>query len=365
MVRVRVPVEYSQYWICVDDVSEDDTDAVDIADGLAQWQLGEVIVTAANEGGSVDVAVELLDAEPSLPLTDEWQDAVEFSLTTETGEIRLVPLMDAAVGPNLSTDGPGAYRFRLSAAGRDPIDGKKQRERHRLQVWPAPEKAPVALRLSSAFAAEWAAPPPPPKQIDGERLAATPGVRLIVGWESLQPPSGDPELLALTEVTVHDVVQGTPAQVFELFNNPVVGGIAGGMRSGGEITAEHPDFHCSILSDPPDDDCTEPTEAQRLIGALTLVGKALQIQRFHTLRFELGFDDGSLCDSAGRTGHPLPPGSTVVEMHFSKHADGREVSVTHTGIPAWLADDVAALWRFVLQQNKVYSRFAPEMPWSD
>ena len=40
VVRVRMPVEYSQYWVCADDVFEDDTNAVEFAPGLAQWQPG-------------------------------------------------------------------------------------------------------------------------------------------------------------------------------------------------------------------------------------------------------------------------------------------------------------------------------------
>jgi hypothetical protein len=365
MPRVRMPVEYSQYWICVDDVAEDDTNAVDIVAGLASWQPGEVIVTAADWGRSVDVYVELLDVEPTDVVDDEWQDAVEFSLTTTDGDIRLMPPMDGPKGPNLAARGPGCYRMRLSATDRDEVDSKKSRERHRLEVWPAPEGAPIAIKCTSAFAIDWATPPPPPRDVDWPALASTPGVRLIVGWKDLIAPD-EPAQRQPTTVSVRGVVGGTPGQVFNEFNNPVVAGIAGGMRTARGISADNREFACFILHDLYDPQSDgDPTGWQRWVGNLELVGTALDIQRFHTLRFTLGFHEGLYVDDDKKTSHPLPPGSTTVEIHFAKHPDGREVTITHHDVPAWVGDDVAALWHLVLKQNRTYSKYAAAMPWDD
>jgi hypothetical protein len=112
-------VSHSQYWICADDAGEDDSNAVEISKGLAYWQPGEVIVIVAAEY-EVPIDVEVLEVAPAVADVDDWQDVVEFSLHTDHGQLHLVPLFDGARRPNLARRGPGDYRLRLSATGRDP-----------------------------------------------------------------------------------------------------------------------------------------------------------------------------------------------------------------------------------------------------
>jgi hypothetical protein len=365
MVRVRMPIQYNQYWICADDVSEDDANAIDIAPGLAQWQPGEVIVTAADQDRSLDVEIVLLDEPPTAGVKDPWLDSVEFSIETTTGEIRLIQLMDGPRGPNLAVHGPGGYRLRLSASGRDPIAGKKPREQHRLEVWSAPVADPAVLRLTSKFAIGWAAEPLPPREIDWTALAGTKGIRLIVGWMNLQAPS-DPDLLSPTTVTVSDVLEGTPAQVFSRFQNQVVGGLAGGMRTAGSI-AETRTFNCFVINDlyfP--DEVGHLTDIQRYIGNLAIVGEVTDSDRFKSFSMAVGFeDDFAIPDGTPQRRHPIPPGSSTLTFDFSKHPDGRHVAITHSGVQAWLADDVAALWQMVLERNRRYSKYRAAMPWDN
>lgn len=357
-------MDYYQYWICADDVFEDDENAVAVAAGLAQLLPGEVIITAAEQSRGVDVQVDILN-QPEPWVDDGWQDAVEVSIHTDCGVIQLSSLLgDPVRAPNLATQGPGWYRLRLCAAERDPVHGKRPRERHLVQIWPAPEQPAATLRLTSKVAAEWAAPPRPPREIDWETLAATLGVRLIVGWKQLRPPE-NPALLAPTEVTVRDVLHGSPAQVYKTFANPIVGGVAGGMRPGGGFETQ-PDFHCYVIDqlfDPERD--TGRTEEQRWIGNLNLVGRVLDSQRFRRLVLQLGFAEDLYVEPDQRVPHPIPPGSSTVEFTFGKHPEGRETTVTHRGIPAWLAGDVSAFWAMVLQQNRPASNYAAPMPWSD
>jgi hypothetical protein len=379
VVRVRMTIDYSQYLICVDDVQEDDSNADEFAPGLAQWQPGEVIVTAADQNRSLDIQVEILDVPPSDSIDGHWQDAAEFSLETTDGEIRLVQLMEGAKGPNLASRGPGAYRLRLCATDRDAIAGKKPREQHRLEVWPAPVAETKSLRLTSQFAVDWATPPPPPREIDWTDLASTPGARLIVGWKSLVAPAGRREDLELCRVQVSGVVEGSPAHVFHRFGTPAIGGMASGSQSGGG-TQDGRTMHADITYPEDRYDLREepPSERARWIGDLGLVTQWHEVKRFSRLRVTMGFEEhffGREYDESGvrfipgprieGRAHPLPVGSTTIQFDFSKHADGRLVTIAHDGVPRWLHDDVQALWRIVLDANRRHSKWKAAMPWDD
>jgi hypothetical protein len=355
-----MPVEYSQYWICVDDVAEGDSNAVDILSGLAQWQVGEVIVTAADQDRSVDIDLEWSDGPPADAPSAQWQDVVEFSLTTAAGELRLLALLDGARGPNLARDGAGAYRLRLSAADRDPVDGKKPRERHRLQIWRAAPSDPVVLRASSQFAADWDAPPPPPREVDWAALAAGVGTRLLVDWWNVEPrPADEP----VTTVVVTDVLSGSPGQVFNRFAGQNPGYLARGMIGGGGGYIEGPFWFRS--KDGPSKDH---------LSSLMMHVDDSHEQRFSHVSFTWGFDERRRTEEPA-TGdrqirfrdwpsrpHPFPPGSLAVEIDFANHPDGRQVSIQIHRVPLTLSEDVTALWRLILAGNRTADHVA--WPWS-
>jgi hypothetical protein len=359
-----MPVEYSSYWISADDLADDEPDGQEFAPGFAQWQPGQVTVICSDAYRGVDITVEIVDAEPSVVDDDEWQDIVEFGLTTEDGDIRLLALMDGPRGPNLASGGAGDYRFRLAAWGRDPIDGRKPREQHHLTVWRVENAGPPAvLRLTSDFAADWAAPEPPRRQIDWAQLATQRGVRLIVGWRDLAQPSGDPSALEPTVVTVTGILEGTPAQVFKTFHSPYLASIgAGGCSPVVELGGT---FHCDVQHETYLEEFGEPPpDWWPWIGRLEMVGTWTDIQRFRSLALTLQFQDLIFRDETRPAmPHPLPRG--LVSFQFAKHANGREVTVSHHDVPRWLAEDVRELWQIVLERHRKHSDYALPMPWSD
>ncbi len=89
--------------------------------------------------------MELHDTAPGLD-TDGWDEVVEFTLHTGTGQLHVGELEGWGPPdvPNPAFDGPGAYRIRVHAVGRDTNpDGVAEEplERYLLQVWPAADAA--------------------------------------------------------------------------------------------------------------------------------------------------------------------------------------------------------------------------------
>jgi hypothetical protein len=192
---------------------------------------------------------------------------------------------------------------------------------------------------------------------------------LLVGWKQLRPPSDSHEL---TSVSVTGVLAGTPQRVFAgyAYGNP------GGLCEGGGASTR-PDRYESKVCDC--DALARTTKGESLsepetwIGDLHLIVDQLDGQRFRYLRYTWGFlergyeqatrrDGRSTVRTLAGTGHPIPAGSTTVEMSFTKHPAGRLVTVHHHGVPEWLASDVQALWNVNFEHNQT-DTWKP-LPWS-
>jgi len=105
-------------------------------------------VLAGINCGTILLSVLQADADPG-PDTATWEEAEETDLATPTGDFRCSALMgDTGEDPqepyetNLAHAGPGEYRLRLHARGRDiNPDGVQDEEEpitedYLLQVWP-------------------------------------------------------------------------------------------------------------------------------------------------------------------------------------------------------------------------------------
>ncbi|SDD12194.1 hypothetical protein SAMN05216410_2886 [Sanguibacter gelidistatuariae] len=119
--------------------------------------------------GPVDVTVVRLDDPPATEL-DGWEDMVEISIVA-AGRVHAVGMEDPPPADGrLDRDGPGWYRLRIHAAGRDiAYDSVVDEpvEKYLVQSWPAPPESPRALSLSPSALATVAARrsnPPPPRR---------------------------------------------------------------------------------------------------------------------------------------------------------------------------------------------------------
>ncbi len=104
--------------------------------------------------GEVAVRSEALDESPGeAPL--DWEDVAEVSLTVRRGPLMATGWNPRPPGERLDGHGPGSYRVRVHARGRDVnYDGTATvpSEEYLVQAWPQAPAPPTTLRATSALA---------------------------------------------------------------------------------------------------------------------------------------------------------------------------------------------------------------------
>lgn len=120
----------------------------------------EVLVSAADQFGPLEVTTRLLDGRPGDP-GPEWEDVVELSVDAP-GVVTATEMIENE--PQLVLiEEPGQYRVRVSARGRgangdddhddgDDVDGEAPIESYLFEAWPAPIAGPLVVRLTSPHA---------------------------------------------------------------------------------------------------------------------------------------------------------------------------------------------------------------------
>ncbi|NJC13057.1 transposase [Micromonospora profundi] len=137
-------------------------------------QPGIAVSLTGASSGSVHVSVEVHDLPPPQPdaaAMAGWDEVVEQSILSPGGDLRVAALSaDPPKLPVLCANGPGQYRIRLHARGREIApDGVafEPVEEYHFVVWPQATRPEVAHRLTDRYGAKarTAAPiPPPPPQ---------------------------------------------------------------------------------------------------------------------------------------------------------------------------------------------------------
>ncbi|MEW2424035.1 hypothetical protein AB0911_26160 [Streptomyces nigra] len=144
-----VPVQYHQF-----DISDEDTPTGPDLDrrhnGLVRVIDGVIVVVTGIHTGNVDVTVTLHLTEPALT-SDRWQEIVEISARSLAGELMIRGVLDDLHEelPILSFQGPGEYRLRIHARGRDTaVDcaPNEVTEWYLIQAWPSPAREATVLR---------------------------------------------------------------------------------------------------------------------------------------------------------------------------------------------------------------------------
>jgi hypothetical protein len=116
------------------------------------------MVLTGISSGRVEVGAEALDGPPPRADLDAWDEIVEISASAPAGRLAVAALMDSVPPglPGLCSAGPGFYRVRVHARGRDNApDAASHRpvEAYRILTWPAPPAPDLNHRLSARFGA--------------------------------------------------------------------------------------------------------------------------------------------------------------------------------------------------------------------
>jgi hypothetical protein len=151
-----VPVAYHQFLIS----DEDGPAAADLPaahNGLLEVTDGEIAVLTGVSNGDVDVTVTLHETEPALG-DEDWQEIVEISAHSASGELMVRAMMDDLDEelPVLSFNGPGDYRIRVHARGRDTavdVTPEQVTEWYLVQAWPASPRDVTVLRQRDSYGA--------------------------------------------------------------------------------------------------------------------------------------------------------------------------------------------------------------------
>jgi hypothetical protein len=97
-------------------------------------------IIVGTSSGYVNVTAEALDREPEEVIEQGWEDIVEVDLHATTGDVIVMALMeDPPELPGLTPHGPGNYRLRVHAAGRDQdfdMVVASPVEEYLIQSWP-------------------------------------------------------------------------------------------------------------------------------------------------------------------------------------------------------------------------------------
>ncbi|MEU2057150.1 hypothetical protein [Streptomyces bungoensis] len=154
--RGLVPVQYHQFQISDED-GPAGPDLPRTHNGLLEVQDGIATVHTGIHTGDVDVTVTLRTGAPD-PGGTGWEEIVEVSLHSVSGELMVRGLMDDLDEelPVLSFDGPGDYRLRIHARGRDTATDHapdEVTEHYLIQAWPAPAQDARVLRQTDSYGA--------------------------------------------------------------------------------------------------------------------------------------------------------------------------------------------------------------------
>lgn len=125
--------------------------------GLVRVADGVTIAMTGVHTGDVEVTVALHATEPA-PDIDDWQEIVEVSAHSASGDLMVRGTMDDLDEelPALSFHGPGHYRLRIHARGRDTavdLAPDEITEWYVIQAWPAPAEEARVLRQTDAYGA--------------------------------------------------------------------------------------------------------------------------------------------------------------------------------------------------------------------
>ncbi|WP_448060438.1 hypothetical protein [Cellulomonas hominis] len=128
---------------------------------VRRYPTGLEIITGV-VAGPVNVTVVTSDSAPPEPDHGDWQDVCSVSVRVLAGPLVLSGPLDSPSPSSARLDlhGPGDYRIRIHARGRDTsydLAVEAPCEDYLVEVWPEPRSDTTPLRATSTTSARWSA----------------------------------------------------------------------------------------------------------------------------------------------------------------------------------------------------------------
>ncbi|MET7988714.1 hypothetical protein [Streptomyces sp. NPDC005281] len=137
----------------------DDLDATQ--NGLVSAVGGVIEVATGIHTGNVRVTVEPHSQRPDP--APGWEEIAEMPCHSPSGEVLVTPMMDDPADlPSLASQGPGRYRLRVHALGRDTaVDESTDDvvESYLIQSWPAAHQDALLVKATDSYGAQVRARP--------------------------------------------------------------------------------------------------------------------------------------------------------------------------------------------------------------
>jgi hypothetical protein len=129
------------------------------SNGLVGATLGRAVVLVGTSIGPVNLTVELCEEAPEPVDFNDWEEIVDISLESYEGHLVARGIMDNPPQglPELSSTGPGMYRLRVRARGRDnavDLAVHEPVEDYKISIWPAPEAPEVVHKQTDKYGAD-------------------------------------------------------------------------------------------------------------------------------------------------------------------------------------------------------------------
>jgi hypothetical protein len=130
--------------------------------GLVSADGGAIEVATGIHTGDVHVTVEAYAQAPEP--APGWEEIAEISYHSSSGELLVTSFMDDPADlPSLASQGPGPYRLRVHARGRDrAVDQTTVAEvveSYLIQSWPAAHQDTLLVKATDAYGAQVRAQP--------------------------------------------------------------------------------------------------------------------------------------------------------------------------------------------------------------
>lgn len=155
-MRARARVYVQDHSFVIGDGVDMPMELIDFSTGLAGVMPSTALIACGINSGTVTVIAEPADRQPEVASRQQWDEIADISLYAPDGRLSIHRLSYGPFDtppdlPVMSPHGPGHYRLRIHARGRDASFDKDigdSDEEYHLVSWPADPAPPLIIKTT-------------------------------------------------------------------------------------------------------------------------------------------------------------------------------------------------------------------------